>query len=78
MTHKENADALAEILRRRYFPAIVSHPGTDRFYRVVVGPYRDADSALTAKEELKGQGFESIRTPWKPLTEPAPHSAGLR
>lgn len=78
MTHKQNADALAEILRRRYFPAFVSPPGTDRFYLVVVGPYRDADSALTAKEELKGEGFESIRTPWKPLTEPAPHSAGLR
>jgi cell division protein FtsN len=78
MTHKENADALAEILRRRYFPAFVSPPGTDRFYRVVVGPYRDADAALTAKRELKGEGFESIRTPWNPLTEPAPQSTGLR
>jgi hypothetical protein len=73
MTHKENADALAEILRRRYFPAFVSPPGTDRFYRVVVGPYRDADAAVTAKRELKGEGFESIRTPWEPLTEPAAH-----
>jgi septal ring-binding cell division protein DamX len=78
MTHKENADALAEALQRRNFPAFVSPPGTDRFYLVVVGPYRDADATLKAKEELKEEGFESIRTPWKPLTEQAPHSARLR
>jgi hypothetical protein len=66
MTHKENADALAEALQRRNFPAFVSRPATDRFYRVDVGPYSDADSMLRAKEELKEEGFESIRTPWKP------------
>jgi len=65
MTHKENADVLAKALQRRNFPAFVSHPATDRFYRVDVGPYSDADSALRAKEELKEEGFESIRTPWK-------------
>jgi cell division septation protein DedD len=76
MTHKENADALAGILQRRYFPAFVSHPSTDRFYRVVVGPYQDVDSTLKAKEELEEDGFESIRTPWKPLTAQAPPAAG--
>ena len=66
MTHKENADALAEALQRRNFPAFVFRPEADRFYRVDVGPYTDADSALRAQEELKKEGFESIRTPWKP------------
>jgi septal ring-binding cell division protein DamX len=90
MKHKENADALAEVLRQRNLPAFVSPRGTDRFYRVLVGPYGDADSTLRAKEELKGEGFDSIRTPWdgegfesartlwKTLTGQAPHSADLR
>jgi len=78
MAHKENADALAEALQQKNLPAGVSPPGTDRLYRVVVGPYTDADSALRAKEELKKEGFESIRTPVKPFPEQTPHSAGLR
>lgn len=65
MRFRENADALAEALQRRDFPAFVSLPqGTSRFYRVVVGPYSDADSTLRAEGELKQAGFESIRTPW--------------
>jgi len=60
LTHKENADALAEDLHRRDFPTFVSPPGTDRFYRVFVGPFRDPASTLRAKEELKEKGFESI------------------
>jgi cell division septation protein DedD len=62
MAHKENADALVQALQRRNFPVFVSQ-GADRFYRVVVGPYTDVDSTLRAKEELKEQGFASIRTP---------------
>jgi septal ring-binding cell division protein DamX len=79
MRSRENADALADALERRNFPVFVSLPrGTGRFYRVVVGPYSDADSTLRAEEELRRAGFESIRTPWKPLTEQDPHSAGSR
>jgi cell division septation protein DedD len=70
MAVRENADALAETLQRRNFPAFVSLPGAGRFYRVVVGPYGDADSMLRAEEQLKAEGFDSIRRPWKP-------SAGL-
>jgi len=77
MTYKENADALAEVLQRRNFPAGVSPPGTDRFYRVVVGPYGDADSMLRAKEELKAEGLESIRKPVRSFTEQPANSAGL-
>jgi cell division septation protein DedD len=66
MTHKDNADALAESLRKRNFPAFVSHRGTDRFYRVVVGPYSDADSTFTVKEELRKQNFDAIRLSWNP------------
>jgi cell division septation protein DedD len=64
MIHKDNADALAESLRKKNFPAFVSWHETDRFYRVVVGPYHDPDSTSKVKAELSSQGFEAIRVPW--------------
>jgi hypothetical protein len=69
MTHEENADALAESLLKRNFPVIVSHRGTDRFYRVVVGPYRDVNSTLRVKEQLKKDGLNAFCTPWSPSTQ---------
>jgi hypothetical protein len=64
MIHKDNADALAESLRKRNFPAFVSWHETDRFYRVVVGPFDNPDSTSKVKAELSRQGFEAIRMPW--------------
>ena len=61
MTHKDNADALAEQLRKKDFPAFVSHLEHDRFYYVFVGPYSDVDAMLKAKTGLKKEGFESIQ-----------------
>jgi cell division septation protein DedD len=68
MTHEENAAALAESLQHD-FPALVSRRGTDRFYRVVVGPYSDVDSALRVKEQLRKAGFDAFRTPWNPSAQ---------
>jgi hypothetical protein len=65
MVHEGNAKALVESLRQKNFPAFVSKRGTDRFYRVVVGPYNGVDSTAAAKNELENQGFEAIRTRWK-------------
>ena len=64
MTHQENAEALAESLQQKNFPAFVSRRETDRFYRVFVGPFSDVDSTLRVKEQLKSQGFDAFRTPW--------------
>lgn len=69
MTHEENADALAESLRQRNFPVIVSRSATGRLYRVVVGPYGDVDLTLRAKEQLKKQGFDAFRVPWNPSAQ---------
>jgi cell division protein FtsN len=66
MTHQENAEALAVSLHEKNYPAFVSRPGTDRFYRVLVGPFSDVDSTLRVKEQLKEQGFDAFRTPWSP------------
>ena len=66
MVHEENANAVAESLRRMNFPAYVSDRSTDGFHRVVVGPYHGVDAALRAKTELEKRGFQAIRREWKP------------
>ncbi|MFY9528075.1 MAG: SPOR domain-containing protein [Candidatus Acidiferrales bacterium] len=66
MAHEDNADALAEALRQRNLPVFVSRRGTVRFYIVAVGPYSNADSAVTVKAELEGQGFQAILRRWSP------------
>jgi hypothetical protein len=63
MKQETNADALAESLRQKAFPAFVIYPGPDHLYRVVVGPYSSVDSAEKIATELKKQGFEAIREP---------------
>ena len=69
MVHEENANAVAESLRRMNFPAYVSNRSTDGFHRVVVGPYHEVDAALRAKTELEKRGFQAIRREWKPQAE---------
>ena len=69
MIHKDNADALAESLRKRNFPAFVSWHETDCFYRVVVGPFDDPDSTSKVKTELNKQGFDAIRMRWNPSAQ---------
>ena len=69
VTHKGNADALAESLRKRNFPVFVSPPGTDRFYRVDVGPFHDTASTSKVKEELSKQGFDAFRVRWNPSAQ---------
>jgi septal ring-binding cell division protein DamX len=66
MKHEDNADALADTLYRRNFPAFVFRRGADPFYRVVVGVYGDAVSAGRTKDELEKQGFKTILRPWSP------------
>jgi cell division septation protein DedD len=69
MVHEENANAVAESLRRMNFPAYVSNRSTDGFHRVVVGPYHGVEAALRAKTELEKRGFQAIRREWKPQAE---------
>jgi cell division septation protein DedD len=68
MTHRENADALVEALRKKSFPAFVlAHEGNP-FYRVDVGPYPDAAHARSVTEELKGDGFQTVLKKQLPAT----------
>jgi sporulation related protein/PilZ domain-containing protein len=60
MSHKDNADALAESLRQKNFPAFVFERGRDGLYRVDVGPYQDSRYAHGVKAELASAGFKSV------------------
>src|SRR5713226_1357842 len=66
MTHEDNADILRESLEERDFPAFVFKRSIGRFYRVAVGPYSDADTAVRIKDQLEGEGFEAIIRRWSP------------
>jgi hypothetical protein len=66
MRHEANADSLAQDLQRRNFPAFVFRRGTDRFYRVAVGPYSEVDSPARVKGDLQKNGLKSFLRPWVP------------
>ena len=55
-----DAMALAQALQQKKFPAFVITPGTDKYYRVQVGPYADSQSAANARHNLEANGFKSI------------------
>jgi DedD protein len=58
--HQDDALALAQALQQKKFPAFVLTPGTDKLYRVQVGPYQDNQSASNARQQLEAKGFKSI------------------
>lgn len=60
MSRSSDAVALAQALQQKRFPAFVLPPGSDRYYRVQVGPYSDAKSASLARQKLESQGFKAI------------------
>ena len=66
MTYESNANALSESLQRNNFPAFVFKRSSDRFYKVAVGAFTDANSAAVVKRELEKQGFKAILRQWSP------------
>lgn len=57
---ESDALALAQALQQKKFAAFVLTPSADKFYRVQVGPYADAQSAAAARRDLEAKGFKSI------------------
>ena len=66
MTQEANADGLLQTLQQNDFPAFVFRRNTDRFYKVVVGSFADAESAVIEKRKLQDLGFETILLHWSP------------
>jgi cell division septation protein DedD len=58
VVRQADAAALAQALQKKKFPAFVTPPGADHFYRVQVGPYADAQLANAARQKLEEQGFK--------------------
>lgn len=60
LTRESDALLLAEALQRKNFPAFITTPAADIYYRVQVGPYADKESADLAKRSLEREGFKAI------------------
>jgi hypothetical protein len=66
MRYEANADGLSEILQENDFPAFVFKRNSDRFYKVAVGSFADAESAAVVKRKLEKRGFKVILRHWSP------------
>ena len=58
VVRQADAASLAQALQKKKFPAFVTPPDADHFYRVEVGPYVDAQLANAARQKLEEQGFK--------------------
>lgn len=70
MAHKDNADALAESLRKKHFSAFVCRPGTNHLYLVMVGPFHDTGSMAKVKEDLTKLHIDAIRVKSSAIAQP--------
>jgi cell division septation protein DedD len=66
MKLEDNADSLARELQKRNLPAFVFRHGSDRLYRVAVGPFSDEQATEKAKTSLEKQGLKPILRRWLP------------
>jgi hypothetical protein len=68
MKQENNADALAEALQKKNFPAFVYQRGPGRLYKVAVGPFSpaEANSTVKVRGDLEKQGFKPILRQWLP------------
>jgi septal ring-binding cell division protein DamX len=60
VTQQRDALEVADELQRKKFPAFITTPTTDNFYRVQIGPYADMAAAQAAMRALEQAGFKVI------------------
>lgn len=66
MAEEANATKLATALTMQHFPAFVSKHTTDRFYRVLVGPFPSATSLRETEQNLQKAGYQTLEKRWTP------------
>jgi cell division septation protein DedD len=66
MRLEDNADAMAQELQKKNFPAFVFRHGGDRLYRVAIGPFGNVEETAKIKAELERQGFQPLLRSWIP------------
>jgi DedD protein len=57
---ESDALAMTSVLQKKSFPSFVVRPGTDKLYRVQVGPYKTKGEAIQARKSLEQEGFQPI------------------
>ena len=57
---RSDARLLADKLSAKGYPALLFSQGGDGWVRVLVGPFRTADTAQEYRRKLKAEGFDSI------------------
>jgi cell division septation protein DedD len=61
VTRQEDADSLVEALKKKQYPAFtVNNNGSDKFYRVQIGPYADLKDAEAMRARLITDGYTPI------------------
>jgi cell division protein FtsN len=60
LSQEADAKRLAQELEKLGFPVVLRPPREDRFYRVQVGPFENADLADAAQRRLEAQGFRQV------------------
>ncbi len=57
---QEDADALADALRKKSYPVFVMGAANDKLFRVQIGPFADLKQAEEMKARLAGDGYNAI------------------
>ena len=57
---QEDAEALAQALRKKSYPVVTIRGPNDRFYHVQVGPFADWKDAEATRTKLIGDGYNPI------------------
>jgi DedD protein len=60
VSKREDAEALAQALRKKSYPVITIRGPNDRFYHVQVGPFADMKDAEATRNKLIGDGYNPI------------------
>jgi DedD protein len=60
VSKQEDAEALAQALRRKSYPVVTISGPNDKFYHVQVGPFVDMKDAETTRKKLIGDGYNPI------------------
>ncbi len=56
----EDAEALADALRKKSYPVFVMSTGNDKLVRVQIGPFAELKQAEDMKAKLAGDGYNAI------------------
>jgi len=60
VTKQEDADLLADALRKKSYPVFVMGTANDKLIRVQIGPFADLKQAEDMKSKLAGDGYNAI------------------